>query len=174
VKPPRPMPPIEKASELYEYNPETGHFIRKKTVSHNAVAGQIAGTPDGKGYLKVAVGGFQYYAHRLAWLFTYGDVPLMIIDHINGVGTDNRICNLRLATKSQNAQNQRKAQSGNKTGLLGVYLDPRSLNRPYYSQIQANGRLKKLGHFKTAEEAFQAYLTAKRQLHEYCTLGVTP
>jgi hypothetical protein len=61
-----------------------------------------------------------YKAHRLAWAFVHGGFPDQHIDHINGDPSDNRLCNLRVADRSLNMQNQRHARSDSATGLLGV------------------------------------------------------
>ena len=92
----------------------------------------------------------------------------MEIDHINGNRTDNRIANLRAVTRGGNMQNQRRAHASNTSGLLGVYYKPK--NKKWAAQIQANKKRMNLGLFKTAEEAHTAYLKAKRELHDTCTI----
>ncbi|MGL9722094.1 HNH endonuclease signature motif containing protein [Symbiopectobacterium sp.] len=47
-------------------------------------------------------------AHRLAWIYVYGVEPDGEIDHINGIRSDNRICNFRIVDDKQNARNRRK------------------------------------------------------------------
>jgi hypothetical protein len=49
-----------------------------------------------------------YYAHRLAWLWWFGEWPEGGLDHINRIRNDNRIDNLREATRSENQRNRRK------------------------------------------------------------------
>jgi hypothetical protein len=58
------------------------------------------------GYVVIGNKPFCVYAHRLAWEMTHGPIPDgMVIDHINRDGFDNRIANLRLASKRQNLMN---------------------------------------------------------------------
>ena len=104
-------------------------------------------------------------AHRLAWLYTHGKWPSKYIDHINGVKTDNRIANLREADNGENMQNQRRARRNSKTGLLGVRWNRASGN--YVAVITVNRHVINVGSFKTAEEAHEAYLRAKAELHEF-------
>lgn len=160
--------PVDLLRSLFHYDPRTGVFTRKVARGTNAKAGEIAGSDDGKGYLRISISGRLYFCHRLAWAFSYGEWPEISIDHINGNPSDNRISNLRIATPVQNGQNQRKAQRGCKSGLLGAYIEPRTGR--YYSQIKVDGRIRKLGTFATADDAHQAYLSAKREQHAFCSI----
>lgn len=111
----------------------------------------------------------RYFAHRLAWLIYYGTWPKDQIDHIDGDRSNNRIANLREATHDENCENQHRAQSDNyTTGLLGASFDKRK--RVFRASIMVKKVVYRLGTFKTAEEAHQAYLAAKRQLHAFNTL----
>ena len=75
---------------------------------------------------------------------------------------------MREAANKINAQNQRKAQKRNQTRLLGVsWHKGRSM---WQAGIRYQGKFKYLGLFTTPEEAHQAYIEAKRKLHEGCTI----
>lgn len=63
-------------------------------------SGDIAGRKNHDGYIHVSVFGKTYSGHRLAWFLHYGEFPELDIDHINRDRSDNRICNLRLATRA--------------------------------------------------------------------------
>ena len=80
--------------------------------------------------------------------------PEMDIDHINGNGLDNRRCNLRECTHSDNMRNQ-KLKSTNKIGYKGVYWN--KVNQKYVAAISCRSQPKYLGSFDTAEEAARAY-----------------
>ncbi len=88
------------------------------------------------------------------------------MDHLNGDASDNRLANLRDVPQEVNQQNQRRANADSKTGLLGA--SPRGPR--FQAAITTQGDRRYLGLFDTAEEAHQAYLTAKRQLHAGCTI----
>jgi hypothetical protein len=95
--------------------------------------------------------------HRVIWEMHYGPIPDgMHVDHENGDKADNRIGNLRLATRSQNKANE-KLRKDNKSGFKGVY---RRENGKFRASISVNGKIKKLGNFDTAEEAHLAYCRA--------------
>ena len=100
------------------YDPETGEFTRKTSFFKTRIGERAGSISKSTGYVVIAVCGAQYLAHRLAWLYVYGCWPSLHIDHINGEKTDNRIANLREATNGENMQNQRRARSNSKTGLL--------------------------------------------------------
>lgn len=157
----------ERLRELLHYEPSTGVFTRLMT-SGGRKAGTVAqGNLSDQGYWMISVCSKQYRAHRLAWLYVHGVWPEQI-DHINGVKSDNRIANLRCVSRSVNLQNQRRAQSSNRTGLLGVSL--RQGENKWQAQIMVNGKRYTLGRFTTPELAYAAYLKAKRELHEGCTI----
>lgn len=126
-------------------------------------AGSVAGSMDSKGYLRIGVLGERHRLHRIAWLLAYGEWPSGLIDHINGVKTDNRLSNLRDTTKSVNAQNMKAERSGTKSGLLGAHAGRYGTWGAY---IKLSGRTTYLGSFKCKEEAHAAYLAAKSVLHE--------
>lgn len=158
----------ERLRELLSYEPETGEFRWRVGRGGTAVAGGRAGYTEPRGYRQIGVAGRLYWEHRLVWLYVNGTWPSNQIDHVNGVKGDNRIANLREATVSENGSNQRQARTDNKTGLLGVYWNKE--HKKFMAKIMFSGKHKYLGYFPTAEEAHQAYLKAKRELHSHCTL----
>jgi hypothetical protein len=161
----------ERLRELLHYDPETGVFTWRVTsgkANNGAPAGWIGSSDGVRQVVLIGISHRNYKAHRLAWLHTYGAWPVGVIDHINGDPLDNRISNLRDTSQQVNSQNQRRARSDSKSGLLGAYWDER--DRCWKSHIKADGRLKWLGRFDTPEEAHAAYLAAKRKLHEGCTI----
>jgi HNH endonuclease len=85
------------------------------------MVGAVAGSDSGNGYYKIQVFGQKCYAHRLAWLFTYGRWPADYLDHIDCDPGNNRIANLREASQSENQQNRHTAYRRNNSGLLGVH-----------------------------------------------------
>lgn len=142
------------------YDQETGLFTWKK---NNKKAGY-----DNHRYWSVMIDYKNHMAHRLAWIYVYGYEPKNYIDHINGNRYDNRICNLREATASENLQNQTKPTSRSKTGYLGVFY--RKDRNCYIGQVGLNGKYYRTKHYKSALEAHEAYLELKRKLHAYCTI----
>jgi hypothetical protein len=97
--------------ELLIYDPDTGIF-RRRIACGIAVAGSTPGNINAMGYLDISIGCKRYYAHRLAWLYVYGEWPSLEIDHINCDRLDNRISNLRDVTHHQNMNNLRFHREG--------------------------------------------------------------
>lgn len=158
--------------ETLNYDPMTGVFTWKQAGKGRRTNKQV-GSWDMYGYLTVRLGKAKaaksYKLHRLAWLYAMGEWPKHDIDHLNGIRHDNRIENLRDAPRKMNLENQIKMRNRkNKTGLMGAYFDAKK--DMYYSRISHHDKSLYLGSFKTAEEAHQCYLNAKRKIHEGCTV----
>lgn len=120
-------------------------------------AGAMAGSVGNQNYLRIVItaDGVKHYigSHRLAWFYVTKQWPTTDIDHINMDVQDNRIDNLRLATRSQNNANA-KPPRDNKSGKKGVFFDTaRGLWR---AEIKGNGIKKYIGRFEKFEEACDA------------------
>lgn len=152
----------QRLRELLHYDPDSGLFTWRIAVRHSAKkAGDTAGCVVKDGYVVVGVDSHYHKAHRLAWLYSHGVWPAGDIDHMNGNRSDNRLCNLRDASKSMNAQNVHGASKRSKSGLLGV----RKFGKKWRTAIMIDGRVKHLGTFESAEIAHEAYLKVKREIH---------
>lgn len=93
--------------------------------------------------------------HRLvAEMFMPNFNPSLIVDHIDRNKLNNHINNLRMVTSQENSFN---------TNAKGWY---RTKYNTYTAQIVLNNKTYRLGTFKTKEEAHQAYLDAKSQMHK--------
>jgi len=157
----------QELQESLSYDSNTGVFIWIKTY-RNQNLNKIAGSFDKDGYRMIKFKGKLYRSHRLAWFYVYGVMPTMQIDHINGIRDDNSIVNLREVSFSENSQNQRISHKDSTFGMLGI--DYNKSKKRFRARIQTNGRRITLGGFSTAEEAFNAYLDAKRKYHPTCTI----
>lgn len=159
------------------YDPETGIFTWKargdggrNTKSWNTrYAGRSADKPRLKdGYRQILIMSKNYLAHRVAWAYLNGAWPVDLIDHINGVRDDNRGSNLREASDRLNNENIRKKRKDNKSGYLGVHFD-RKANK-FMAQVRHNRVAHVVGYFEDPKIAHEAYLSAKRKMHEGCTI----
>jgi HNH endonuclease/Homeodomain-like domain len=109
----------------------------------------------------------RFQMHRLIWELEYGLPVPGSIDHINGNRLDNRVCNLRAATFTLQALNN-KGRAIKRSGLpVGVFCNSRSKKRPYWSSTSYKGSVYHLGCFETPEEASAAYFRNREALIEY-------
>jgi hypothetical protein len=136
---------------LITYEPETGNFYKPD--------GQIAGSCNHEGYRRIYLCGTSFPAHRLAFFWLLGRWPKAQVDHINGDPGDNRWCNLREATQTQNKANSR-VYKNNRLGVKGVRLHR---NGTYEARIRVNGKLIYLGCSPTIEEAKEVYAKAAQK-----------
>ena len=147
---------IERAFELFEYDPDTGWITRKISYG-KAIAGQIFK----EGHTISADGVFVRHG-RLAWALHNGiwPPPGYWVDHIDRIKAHNWISNLRPATPTQNQQNK----AGTGTYPKGVTWRDRG-TKPWQAKIRVNGERIHLGSFALMEEAAEAYRLACIELH---------
>lgn len=150
----------ERVKSLFSYDADTGNFYRKSKPL------KVAGSVNHRGYREISISGEKYQAHRLAWIYVHGDIGDFDIDHINHLKGDNRICNLRVATRAQNLQNRApKNPNGKHSRYVGVSWNKNE--RKWVSSIMVNGVTHRLGYFNDEEEAASAYIAAKSKLHTF-------
>jgi len=159
----KPLPDVEELNKWFRYDPESGDLWKKPKVNAKGELRVITSLKPirRKTYSKTSTyyqvyiphSSRFYFVHRIIWKMWYGQDP-EIIDHINGIGTDNRIENLRSVTMLENARNM-ALHSRNKTGVSGV--------------VEENGKWrarlgnKELGRFKTFEEAVEIRKEAEKE-----------
>jgi hypothetical protein len=83
------------------------------------------------------------------------------IDHINRNRFDNRRCNLRYVTPSQNQWNK-SMEHDNKSGFRGVSWH--SLRNKWRARIHYHDKEMHLGLYDTPEEASSVYIAVAREL----------
>lgn len=154
--------------EVLHYDQATGFFtwlVQKK--GPGAAPGKRAGTVNKAGYIVIGVDGASAYGHRLAVLYVTGEWPIKLVDHRDGIKSNNAWLNLRQTDKSGNAQNLHKPHAGNTSGLLGVSWSKRNKTNPWLAQIKApDGDTINLGYYPTPELGHEAYLAAKQEMHQ--------
>lgn len=162
---------IQLLRKSVHFNPDTGTLVWAKRDVSTFLGGKFTpehacanwnsrycgkpafAAPHLNGYLMGAFMSKNYLAHRIAFAIHFGYWPTKGLDHINGIKTDNRICNLREADHAENARNQ-KTSKRNSSGVLGVSYD--KARGKYFACIQANGKSISLGRFASIEEASAA------------------
>lgn len=146
----------ERIEAALSYDKEKGVFRWIKPTGRRTKVGDVAGSLWSSGYLAIGIAGQRVLAHRLAWFIETGEWPEFDIDHINGNRQDNRIANLRPASRSQNMANTLK-RSSNTSGVKGVHWSSRS--RRWIARVMKDGKQIHLGAFKDISDAAKAYAT---------------
>ena len=130
--------------ERYTYDAETG------AIRHKGRDRALKGKVNKKGYHRICItkgkNHTHVFMHRAAWALYYGRWPSEI-DHLNGIKTDNRLCNLREVSRSENDKNRVwKWKPNARTGLPGVYYN--KIHKDY------KVRFRNFRHFHDKYEAF--------------------
>jgi hypothetical protein len=142
---------------ILHYDPETGlwTWMWREDVPpswNTKWAGKKAGSKSKRGYIYIKINRKSLKAHRLAFLYMKGWIPIEI-DHENNDPSDNKWNNLRSSTHIQNSFN-RKRHLNNKSGYKGVSWD--SVRNKWHTQIMKNGKVVHSFHDKI-EDAAQEY-----------------
>ena len=140
-----PLPSLETLREYFSYCPYSGLLRTNKRLAQRVPTNTVVGSLSTEGYLKVTFKGKSYAVHRIAWKLSYGVDP-EIVDHINWVKTDNRLCNLRSVSHTQNSVNRKSAKGYTKLPN---------------GTLRCSFRGKDIAYVKTEEEAIVAYQTAR-------------
>lgn len=119
------------------------------------------------GYARATVEGHRMFLHRYLTNAPKG----VLVDHINGDTLDNRLCNLRLCTYSENSANTMK-----KVGLSvykGVSYDKNTKRKKrWMARLEYKGKNITIGRFYTEDEAALAYNEKAFELWgEFCVLN---
>ena len=174
------LPAISTLRALLRYEPDTGKLFwrerpasmfadsprRSREISAKIWNARDANTEaftafDNNGRKIGKVLGFRQGAHRVAFAIHHGYWP-RLVDHANGDPADNRISNLREATRAQNGYNA--ASRGGRSKYCGVSYEPRY--DKWIAQCSgAPGQSRYIGSFATEIEAAHAYDAAAIQRH---------
>ena len=150
----------ESLREYLRYDQLTGEFTWLKDRRSSKVKGTIAGYKEKHGYIIIRVNSKNYKAHRLAWLYVYGNWPKGQIDHINGIKNDNRIINLRDVNSRLNMQNKPIHRTKR---LVGTTFNKQ--HNSWKAQVHFNGKKIHLGYFNTEKEAHIKYMEFVNELN---------
>jgi hypothetical protein len=133
------------------FDHKDGHLYWKKVMHPNKqyLVGQEVGSIHATGYRHVTWMNKPHKVHRLIFLLEHGYLPKEI-DHINGDKQDNRLENLREATRSENQYNKGMCKS-NTSGFRGVSWHKHS--KAWLVRLCVNGKSKIIGYFKDLELA---------------------
>ena len=101
----KPLPQRALLHQLFEYNFDTGELYWKKNMT-------VAGYITKNGYRKVAVNKSAFYVHRLIYLMFHGEDPgKFVVDHIDGIKSNNCLVNLRMVKQKINQKNTAAARA---------------------------------------------------------------
>jgi hypothetical protein len=151
----------EKLKELLSYDPETGVFRWEVRKCQKVRVGSIAGYQEGRGYTQIMIDGKNHRAHRLAWLYVYGYFPETDLDHKDKNKSNNKINNLREASRQCNMRNVGNFKH-NKSGVKGVYLDYHK--NKWVAQVTIENKQFYLGSYEDFDEAVCTRLAVEQCL----------
>jgi hypothetical protein len=146
---------------LSAFDYQDGQLIRK--IGRKGEIGSVAGcVHKGTGYVHIKIKAKSFKAHRLTFLYHYGYLP-ELVDHIDGNRLNNRIENLREASKQENAQNQ-KVRLTNSSGVKGVSWH--KVNKKWKVALCKNYKPYYFGSYEDKELADLVAVEATDLLHK--------
>jgi hypothetical protein len=143
--------------ELFDYRDGELYW---KTANHKTDTHTEVGSISSNGRKTVWVLKKSMLVHRIIFLYHHGYLP-EFIDHKDGNPLNNKIENLREATRTENNQNC-KTRKDSSTGIKGVYPH----RQKYIAHLRINGKLTYLGVFDTVDEAAKTVQKARETHHK--------
>lgn len=148
------------------YDEQTGLFHSLRKTARSKI-GDVVSSFRKDGYCCLNVFGQRFLAHRMVWLYMYDEWldKNVDIDHIDGNPSNNLVTNLRVVTRSENLQNQRKLRKNNVVGINGISWH--SAREVFVVQLSIGGEHKFGGHHKTIGAAICALSALKAKWHPF-------
>jgi len=140
---------------------EKGRLIAKQGSMHRPLGSVVGSLNKKSGYVQFKLNNKLEYAHRVVFEIIHGYAPSRV-DHINGDKSDNRPCNLRECSSSQNIWNT-GLPSTNTSGAKNVHWLPRK--RLWQVNIKAHGKYVFRKKFKSFEDAVLASVNQRLIWH---------
>jgi len=148
----------EYLQSIFDY--KDGKLFWKVKKAQRLNIGDEAGCLD-KGYLTTGLNGKVYRNHRLIFLMHHGYLPKEV-DHKDNDQLNNRIENLRPATRSQNCSNK-EIGTTNTSGVKGVSWSKH--NNKWRAKCKINGKTIHLGYYTDLESAKEDMQKFREKLH---------
>jgi hypothetical protein len=149
----------EYLKSILDYDLDTGIFTWKVNKAQRTKIGDIAGWI-ADGYRKIEINGKNYNAHRLAWLYVYGEMPKNLVDHIDCDRSNNKISNLRESTHQTNSENYKTPKTNN-SGVKNVSWY-KSLNK-WVVSMSIKKTKKTIGYYDDLELAELVAIEARNK-----------
>jgi len=152
----------ETVKKIFYYDAESGMLLWRNGNGRNVNPWQQANSLNSSGYYAVKIQNKSYRVHRLIWLYVNGKFPDGDIDHKNRIRNDNRLCNLRDVSRTDNAQNI-SLPKHNKSGHIGVsWIKSHNCWTVY---VKVNKKNKWLGYYKNLDDAVAARKAGEKQYY---------
>lgn len=153
--------PVQLLHEVFRLDVDTGQLYWRQSGRGRSMT-KPAGSTHNRGYRRVSVGpagsSVEMLVHRAVFAMHNGYWPEHDVDHINQVKDDNRPCNLRAATRTENMQNvdwsAAPRRSRNRSGFTGVHWH--KATGKWCADIYRNRQTYTVGYFSSPEEAAAA------------------
>lgn len=142
----------ERLVERLDFDCSTGNFRWSNPLwdRYGQIAGAVS-TERGKSYVRIGIDGERIMAHALVWLYVHNEWPDFEIDHINGIGTDNRPENLRKSNRLLNNSNTRRRKDAAEHKSIHITPCGKYTGMVKYAKLHTS-----LGTHKTLESAIAA------------------
>lgn len=144
--------------ELFDYDPSTGHLLRKIRISTRGTVGSIAGGTK-VAYRYLMIDNIEIPLHHVVWFHQKGEWPKDDLAFDDRDPRNTRIENLVEQSKTETVA-KGKIRSTNKSGVKGISWGV--TDKLWQVHLYGNYGTRAVGSFKTIEEAKAALANAKQ------------